>query len=199
LKGEKRNKMKKCIVLLFLLLLLLSVVGCSAKNESVSQKNNSISHYQGYGIETQRNDDKLTVKTDSSEWSVKVLPKELSLEQEFALETWEYILNVPAPVSDPVSERKKYIEEKNKAKAIIESLVERLAAGIKTGQKDFKDVPIGFKDVEKALNILWETSFIAADRFGGNRDGYCSNPEIYKLRMSLQSQVVAMMTKTYIE
>ena len=182
--------MKKCIILLFSLLLLLSLIGCSSKNESVSQKNDSVSHYQGYGIETWKNGDKFSVKTDNSEWTVKILPKELTLEQEFGIEAWRSIMSIHLSYDMKADDRIKAI-------AGIKGCIEALAAQLKVGKMDFKDVYIGFGDIGKALKVFWEMSFVAADRFVGNRDGYYSNPEIYKLRMSLQSQVVAAMTKAY--
>lgn len=167
-----------------ILLIILVVIGYCLAGEKT--------YFKGYGIkiETWQDGDKLTVKTDNWEFSVKILPEELSLEQEFAVRAWRDIMSIHLSYD---------MKKDDKIKAVdgIKGCIEALAAQIKVGKMDFKDVPIGFGDIGKALKVFWEMSFVAADRFVGNRDGYCSNPEIYKLRMSLQSQVVAAMTKAY--
>ena len=181
--------MKKCVILVFLLLLLLSVVVCS----SAEQK-----HFKGYGIETWTDGDKLTIKTDNCEFSVKILPKELSLEQEFALETWRDILSVH------VSEENEHLEKIKaiKVKEIIRH-IEILAARLKTGKMDFEfeDVSIEAKDIKKALVLLNQTSLIVADRFVGNWDDHCSVPELNKLinwpETSFQVGVVVEMIRSY--
>jgi hypothetical protein len=158
--------MKRYITLLFLLLLSLSIIGCSSK----------------------------TVKTDNSDWSVKILPKELSLEQRFVLESWRDILNVR------VSEEDEYLE-KIKAKEHIQLLVEVLAARVKTGRQSFKNVSVSSKDIKKALSLLNETSPIVADMFVGNWNGYCSVAELNKFinypETSFQVGIVRKMIITY--
>jgi len=175
--------MKKIIVLGIVFLIL--VIVCSVYAE---QKVN----FKGYGIETWTDNDKLTAKTDNGEFTVIILQKEFTREESFAFHCWDSILNIP--LSSDME-----INEKIKAVSAIHLFIEVLAAQIKTGEINCKDVSIGFKDIGKALNVFWKMSFVAADRLVGNNDGYCSDAEIYKLRMSLQSRVVSMMTKTYLK
>jgi hypothetical protein len=160
---RKVENKKKVIILGVIVFLVSMVVGYS-----VGRK-----YFKGYGIETRQRGNKLTVKTDNTEWTVKILPKKLSLEQKFALESWRDILNVR------VSEGDEYLE-KIKAKEYIQLRVEVLAARIKTGQKDFKDVLVSNKDIKKSLSLLNETSPIIADMFVGNWNGYCSVSELNK-------------------
>jgi len=155
--------MKKIIILAIIVVLMII-------NYSVGRK-----YFKEYGgIETWQWGNKLTVKTDSSEWTVKILPKKLNLEQEFALEMWREILNTRFPKKDG-----EHIE-RIKAEEYIQLLVEVLAARIKTGEQNFKDILVSNKDIKKALSLLNETSPIIADMFVGNWNGYCSVSELNK-------------------
>ena len=137
--------MKKRTVLLGIIVFLASmIVGLIV---AYLIKDKVVSYFKGYGIETSKKGDELTVKRDSSEWTVKILPKDLSLEQEFAVEIWKDILNVR------VSEKDEHLE-KIKAKEVIRLHIEVLAARIKTGKRDFKDVLVSNKDIKKALSLL---------------------------------------------
>lgn len=175
--------MKKCVILVFLLLLLLLVVVCS----SAEQK-----HFKGYGVETWIDGDILTIKTDSGEFSVIILPKKFTREESFAFHCWQSVLCVHLSHDMEINDKIKAVEE-------IQYFIEILAARIKTGKMEIKleDVLIDTQDIREALKMFWQMSFLAADRLVGNEDGFCSDAEIDKLKMSLQSRVVAVITKTY--
>ena len=134
------------------------------------------------------------MKTANTEWTGKILPKNLDSNQKFALRTWRDVLNVC------VSKQDEYIE-KIKAKEQIQLYIEVLAARIKTGKENFKDVLVSNKDIKKALSLLNETSPIAADMFVGNWDGYCSISELNEFinypETSFQIGVITEMTRTY--
>ena len=165
-------KESKNILLLLLIIILLGIAMLVFSDYMKNSKMETISNFKGY----------------------EVLPKKLNLNQEFALRTWRDILNVR------VSEKDERLE-KIKAKEIIRLYIEVLAARIKIGKKDFKDVLVSNKDIKKALSLLNETSPIIADRFVGNWDDYCSVPEINKLinypETSFQISVITEMTRTY--
>jgi len=171
------------IVLGVIVFLTLIIIGCSSAEKE---------HFEGYGVETWQDGDKLTIKTNKTEFTVKILPKEFSKEESFAYHCWVRILSVQLSSDMEINDKIKAVEE-------IQLFVEVLAAQIKTGEINCKDVSIGFEDMGKALKVFWEMSFVAADRIIGNEDGFCSDAEGYKLRMSLQSRVVSMMTKTYLK
>jgi len=172
---------KKIIVLGVIVFLSLIIVSFTYAEQK---------HFKGYGIETWTNNDKLTIKTNDCEFTVIILPKEFSKEESFAFHCWNSILNVYLVEDMEINDRIKAVEK-------IQLFIEVLAARIKTGKMDFKDIPIKFKDMEKALEVFWQMSFLAADRLMGNEDGFCSDVEIFKLKISLQSRVVAVITKTY--
>jgi len=174
---------KKMIVLGVVIFLFLIVISCASTEKK---------HFKGYGIKTWTDNGKLTAKTNDSKFTVKILPKEFSKEESFAFHCWNNILSVQLSSDMEMNEKIKAVEE-------IQHFVEILAKRIKTGKMDFEDVSIGFEDIGKALDVFWKMSFVAADRLVGNNDGYCSDAETYKLRMSLQSRVVSMMTKTYLK
>ena len=174
--------MKKKIVLVVIFLILMIVTSSFAEQK----------HFKGYGIETWTDNDKLTVKTDDSEFSVKILPKKFTREESFAYHCWVGVLSVQLSSNMEINEKILKVEE-------IQHFVEILAKRIKKGKMDFEDVSIEMNDMRKALKVFWSLVFVAADRLVGNNDGYCSDAEIYKLRMSLQSRVVSMMTKTYLK
>ena len=190
----RKSRILLLVLVISALVAVILVPIFSAFVRDLNFKIRTVSHFKGLGIETWKNGDKFTVKTDNTEWTVKILPTELTLEQEFALEIWRDILNVR------VSEKDEHLE-RIKAKEHIQLLVEVLAARIKTGQKNFKDVLVTNKDIKKALSLLNETSPIVADRFCGNWDNYCSVPEINKLKnwpeTSFQVGVITEMTRTY--
>ena len=134
------------------------------------------------------------MKIANTEWTVKIspLPKELNLNQKFALRIWKDILNIRL--------------EKNKEKEVIQLYIETLAARIKTGKENFEDVlvsnkDISNKDIKKALSLLNETSPIIADMFVGNWDGRCSISELNKFinyeGTRSQVAVVKEMIRTY--
>ena len=190
----RKSRILLLVLVISALVAVILVPIFSAFVRDLNFKIKTVSHFKGYGIETWKNGDKFTVKTDNTEWTVKILPTELTLEQEFALEIWRDILNVR------VSEKDEHLE-RIKAKEHIQLLVEVLAARIKTGQKNFKDVLVTNKDIKKALSLLNEISPIVADRFCGNWDNYCSVPEINKLKnwpeTSFQVGIITEMTRTY--
>jgi len=173
----------KIIILGIAVFLILMVVGYT----SAEQK-----YFKGYGVETWTDGDKLTIKTGDCEFTVIKLPKKFSKEESFAFHCWKSILNVYLVEDMEINDRIKAVEK-------IQLFLEILAARIKTGKMDFKDISIKFKDMEKALEVFWQMSFLAADRLVGNEDGFCSDAEIYKLKMSLQSRVVSVITKTYFQ
>ena len=146
-------------------------------------------HFKGYGIETWTDNDKLTVKTDDSEFSVKILPKKFTREESFAYHCWVGVLSVQLSSNMEINEKILKVEE-------IQHFVEILAKRIKKGKMDFEDVSIEMNDMRKALKVFWSMFFVAADRLVGNEDGFCSDAETHKLEMYLQSRVVTMMTKT---
>ena len=172
--------MKRIMVLGVIIFSVLMIVG----SVYAEQK-----HFKGYGIETWTNNDELTIKTDDCEFTVIILPKKFTKEESFAYHCWVGILSVHLTKDMGINDKIKAVEE-------IQGFIEILAKRIKTG-KMAKDVSINFKDIQKALKVFWSMSFVAADRIVGNEDGFCSDPEIYKLRMSLQSKVVGVITKTY--
>ena len=190
----RKSRILLLVLVISALVAVILVPIFSAFVRDLNFKIRTVSHFKGLGIETWKNGDKFTVKTDNTEWTVKILPTELTLEQEFALEIWRDILNVR------VSEKDEHLE-RIKAKEHIQLLVEVLAARIKTGQKNFKDVLVANKDIKKALSLLNEISPIVADRFCGNWDNYCSVPEINKLKnwpeTSFQVGIITEMTRTY--
>jgi len=149
-------------------------------------------YFKGYGIETWTNDDELTVKTDNGEFTVKILAEKFTREESFAFHCWNSILSVHLSHDMEINDKIKAVEE-------IQRFIEVLAVQIKTGKMDFKDVSVELEDIGKALNVFWKMFFVAADRFIGNEDGFCSDSEIYKLEMSLQSRVVAAMTRAYLK
>ena len=108
--------------------------------------------------------------SNNAEWTVNLLPENLNLNQEFALEVWKDILSIHFPENNST--------ERIKAKDCIQLLVEVLAARMKTGEQNFKDIIVTNKDIKKALSLLNQTSPIVADRFVGNWDGHCSVPEL---------------------
>lgn len=175
-KGEKR--MKRIIVLGIIIFLVLIIVGSAYAEQK---------HFKGYGgIETWTDNNKLTIKIGDCEFTVIILPKKFTREESFAFHCWVGILGVHLAEDMEVKDKIKAVEE-------IQYFVEILAARIKTGKMDSKDVSINPKDVQKALKVFWGMFFVAADRIVGNDDGFCSDAETYKLEMSLQSRVVAMM------
>ena len=84
--------------------------------------------------------------SNNAEWTVNLLPENLNLNQEFALEVWKDILSIHFPENNNT--------ERIKAKDCIQLLVEVLAARIKTGEQNFKDIIVTNKDIKKALSLL---------------------------------------------
>lgn len=181
--------MKKIVILGVIFLIVLSVIGCSTAGEK--------KHFKGLKIETWTDGDKFSFKTDDSEseWTTeKVLPKELSQEEKFAVRAWKDIMSIH------MSSNMKRID-REKAMIEVKLRIEALAVQLKEGKANFKWTDIyvgpGSKDIKKALAAFWQNCFIAADRFGGNGNGYCSTPEIEKLMTSLQVQLVEEVTRMY--
>ena len=116
--------MKRIIVLGIIVFLVLIVVGYTSAEQKYSK---------GYGVETWIVGDKLTIKTDDCEFTVKKLPKEFTREESFAFHCWNSILSVYL-VED--------MEVKDKIKAVekIQGFVEELAKRIKTGKMEFKSL-----------------------------------------------------------
>jgi len=131
---------------------------------------------------------------NNDDWTLKPLPKKLNLNQEFALRAWRDILNVRVSEKD---ERLEKIKAENK----IHLLVELLAARIKTGKENFKDVLVSNKDIKKALSLLNETSPVAIDMFVGDWDGDCSVSELNEFinyeKTHFQVGIIREMTITY--
>ena len=187
-------KESKDVLLTLLIIILLVIAMCMFYDYIKNSKMETISNLKEYRVET-RNGNKITVKTNNAEWAGKVLPKKLNLEQEFAMKTWRDILNVS------VSERDERLE-KTKAEDKIYLLVKFLAAMVKTGKENPKDVIPTNKDIKRALSLLLnETSPIAADMFVGNWDGYCSVPELNEFinypETSFQVRIVKEIMITY--
>jgi len=104
--------------------------------------------------------------------SEKILDKELSIEEEYALRTWEDILSVH------FSEKDEYLE-KTKAEGTIKLMIEHFATYLKTGEWSSGEwVSIEGKDTKKATMLLSQTSPAIADKFVGNWDGHCSIAEL---------------------
>ena len=173
------------IVLGVIVFLTLIIIGCSSAEKE---------HFEGYGVETWQDGDKLTIKTDNSKFCVEVLPKELSTEEEAALRTWTDILSVR------ISEKDEHLE-KIKAEAIIKLMIENFAACLKTGEWDNENILIGGKEIKKAVMLLNQSSPIVADKFAGNWDGHCSISELNKFinypETSFQVRIVRKMIITY--
>ena len=171
--------MRKRIVFLGIIILMILAVAsyCFAEDK----------YFNGYGIETWTKGDTLTMKSGDTQFSVKILPKELSSEQDFALEAWIDILNVDVDV-----------EDKDEARKEVLLYVGILAARLKTGEVNYQYASIRVKDLKKALLLLNQTAPIIADRVSGNWDDYCSIPELNKLinypETSFQVKIVKEMT-----
>lgn len=174
----------KIIISGIVVFLILMVVGCSFAEQK---------HFKGYGIETWTNGSELTIKAGNSKSSVIILPKKFSKEESFAFHCWNNILSVYLTEDMEINDKIKAVEE-------IQRFIKVLAIQVKTGEMEIKeDVSIEINDIKKALETFWKMSFVAADRIVGNWDEFCSDAEIHKLKISLQSRVVAVITKTYFE
>jgi len=154
--------MKKRILVLGIIFIVLLVVitHCSAEKD----------YFKGYGIETWTDGDTLTVKSGDTQFSVKILPKELSLEENLAVDAWKCILHIKT------EGRKENDIEKD-----ILFQVEVLATCLKSGKTDYEHISLDEKDLTKAMLLLNETSLIVADRWCGNWDDFCSIGELNKL------------------
>ncbi len=181
LKIKKKGglEMRKGIVFSTVIVLIILIVASYCFTED--------KYFKGYGIETWTKGDTLTIKTGDTQFSVQVLPKELSSEQDLALNAWRDILNVRIEKKDEDDVREEILLH-----------VEVLAAYLKLGRTDYKHVCLDEKDLKKALLLLNQIAPIVADRFCGNWDDYCSIAELNKLinypETSFQVGIVKEMT-----
>ena len=155
--------MKRRIVFLTVIILIILLVAsyCFATGND---------YFKGYGIETWTNGDTLTVKSGDTQFSVKILPKELSLEEKLAVDAWKCILHI-----------KTEGRKENDIENDILFQVEVLATCLKSGKTDYEHISLDEKDLTKAMLLLNETSLIVADRWCGNWDDFCSIGELNKL------------------